>query len=333
VTGGTAGAAFYKGDNEVPLSDQETHCVQLTCEYLSSSIGGSWKVQTYPDELCPAEPTPEVIVTNGSITAAIEVKRLTGDSIYQVYVESLLSNQKFLAPSYGGYYTLTPPVDFRLPMDINLRRHVKREIERLAPTLRPGEVGAVCVPRHGHISLDSESGPPYVYCNHDGGPFSELLGPLHKRVAGKFMLVDEGLEHSFVTDEGRIAFYDVVVAAWERRLNGDASPFSWYEEWELTRLEDEEDKDGVWIMTFTKARDMRESVAECVKTMLKNALRKFAEKRWADLHVVVLDKSTYDPERLVAEAMAALDPDEVRHVNFILLVDGDSVVSCYTTCG
>ena len=81
MTGGTSGAASYKGDHGVPLSDQETHCVQLTCEYLSSSVGGSWKVQSYPDELYPAEPTPEVIVTNGSVTAAIEVKRLTGDSI------------------------------------------------------------------------------------------------------------------------------------------------------------------------------------------------------------------------------------------------------------
>jgi hypothetical protein len=221
-------------------------------------------------------------------------------------------------------------------MDINLRRHVKREIESLAPTLSPGEVGAVCVPRHGHVSLISESGPPYIHCNH-GGPYSELMQPLLERIDGKFMLVDEGLAHSFLTDEGRGSFYDAVAAACERRLKGDASPFSWYEEWELIRLEDEkddeEDKDGVWIVTVTEARDMRESVAECVYTMLKNALRKFAEKRWADLHVVVLDKSAYAPECLAAEAMAALDRDEVRDVNFILLVDGDSVVSCYTTPG
>lgn len=264
------------------------------------------------------------------------MKRLTGDSIDQAYRESLLSNQKFLVPSYGGYYTLNPPVDFRLPMNINLRRHVKREIERLAPTLRPGEAGAVRVPRKGHISLISQSGPPYVFCTH-GGPYSEVMQPLLERINGKFMLVDEGLEHSFFTDEGRSAFYDAVAAACERRLKGDASPFSWYEEWQLTRLEDEkddeEDKDGVWIIAVTQARNMRESIAECVHTMLKNALRKFAEKRWADLHLVVLEKSTYAPERLVAEAMAALEPDEVQDVNFVLLVDGDSIVPCYTTGG
>ena len=324
------------GDNEVPLSDQEARCVEVTCKYLSSTNGGSWTRDSYPDELYPGESTPEVIATNGSVTAAIEVKRLTGDSIYQAYVESLLSNQRFLVPSCGGYYTLNPPIDFRLPMDINLRRHVKREIERLALTLRPGGAGAVRVPREGRISLVSESGPPNIFCTH-GGPHSEVMQPLLARIDGKFMLVDEGLEHSFFSDEGRSAFYDAVAAACERRLKGDASPFGWYEEWELTRLEDEKgdegDKDGVWIIAVTEARDMKESVAECVYAMLKNALRKFAERRWADLHVVVLDRLTYAPERFVAEAMAALEPDEVRDVNFVLLVDGDSVVQCYTRAG
>ena len=163
------------------LSDQESRCVELTCGYLSLTVGGNWIVESYPDELYPTEPTPEVIVTNGSVTAAIEVKRLTGDSNSNAYKESLLSNQKFLRPSCGGYYYLIPPNGFRLPMDINLRRHIKREIERLAPTLRVGEAGAVHVPRKGHIHLISESGPPYIYCNH-GGPYSEVMQPLLERL-------------------------------------------------------------------------------------------------------------------------------------------------------
>jgi hypothetical protein len=328
----SVGATLYKRANEMPLSDQESRCVELTCGYLSSTIGGSWTVESYPDELYPAEPTPEVIVTNGSLSAAVEVKQLTGDLISQEYLESLLSNEKFLVPSCGGYYILNPPVDFRLPMATKLRRHIKREIERLAPTLRPGEAGAVRVPRDGHISLISESGPPYVCCNH-GGPFSELLRPLQERVNGKFMLVDEGLEHSFVTDEGRIAFYDAVVAACERRLKGDASPFSWCEEWELKRTEDSEeggdDEDGVWIFTAPEARKIRESVAECVYAVLTNALRKFAVKRWADLHVLVLEESIHPREQSVTEVVAALEPDDIRDVDLVLLVAGSRVVQCY----
>jgi hypothetical protein len=153
-----------------------------------------------------------------------------------------------------------------------------------------------------------------------------------ERLAGKFMLVDEGLEHSFVTDGGRIAFYDAVVAACERRLKGDASPFNWYEEWQLTRIQDgeegEDDKDGVWIIATTGARNMVESVAECVYAVLANALRKFA-KPWANLHLLVLEESIHARERLVAEVMADLEPDEVRGVNFILIVTGNKVVRCY----
>lgn len=321
----------------MPLSEQENRCVKLACEYLSSKRGGSWTVESYPDELYPAEPTPEVIVNNGKVTAAIEVKRLTGDSIDQAYRESLLSNQRFLVPSCGGYYTLTPPVDFRLPIDINLRKRVKLEINRLARTLIPGDSGVVHVPRCGHIALSSESGPPYIHCAHCG-PYSELLQPLLERIGGKFMLVDAGLEHSFFTDEGKSAFYDAVAAACERRLKGDASPFYWYEEWQLTRLEDkedeEEDKNGVWIFPVaTEARSMMESVAECVYTTLDKALKKFTKRHWADLHVVVLEKSTYAPEHLVAKAMAALEPDDFRCVDFVLFVDGSKVVQCYPSDG
>lgn len=229
---------------------------------------------------------------------------------------------------------MNPPVDFRLPMDVTLRRHVRKEIERLAPTLRSGEAGVVCVPRQGHIALISDSGPPYINCLH-GGPFSDLLRPLMERVNGKFMLVDQnGFEHSFFTDEGRNAFYDSVVDAWEKRLKEDAPPFTWHEEWQLTRLEDdnenaEADEDGVWIIAVTEAREVRESVAECVYTVLENALRKFASKRWADHHVLVLEGSISTPQLLVSEVVADLETDEIRDMDFILLVDGDEVVQCY----
>jgi hypothetical protein len=321
----------------MPLSDQENLCVQFTCDYLSSSIGGYWVIESYPDDLHPSEPTPEVIVSNGSVSAAIEVKRLTGDSMSQVYIESLLANQKYLVPSCGGYYTLNPPVDFRLPMAIPLRKLVKKEIERVAPSLNYGESGVIRVPRYGYIALISESGPSFIHCVHGGGPFSELLSPIAERVNGKFMLVDEGLQHSFFTDEGRTAFHDAIVAACERRLEGDSSTFSWYEEWELTKLkeddkEEEDEKGGVWIITVTEARNMMESVAECVYTVLTNALRKFV-KRWADLHILALEKSTYAPGQFVTESIASLETDELKDVDLILFIDDGKVIQCYPIVG
>jgi hypothetical protein len=123
-------------------------------------------VESYLDEINPTEPTPEVMVTNGKTTAAIEVKRMAGDSVQQEYKQSLYSNEKYLIPSCGGYYWLNPPVDLRLPLDTVLRRKVKREIERVAPTLKPEEKGVLCIPRTGHISLISEHNPPLISCSH-----------------------------------------------------------------------------------------------------------------------------------------------------------------------
>jgi hypothetical protein len=116
-------------------------------------------------------------------------------------------------------------------------------------------------------------------------------------------------------------------------LSGDATSFTWFEEWELTRLEDdpedEDDKDGVWIMSVTEARDMESSVVECVYTVLENALRKFENRRWADHQVLVLECSLHAPERLVTNIIARLEPDNLPGVDLILLVDGDKIVQCY----
>ena len=99
----------------MPLSEQEQRCVGFTCRYLKEHYGGSWSIQKYLDDLNLSEPTPEVVVSNGEKTAAVEVKRLTGDSTYQEHIASLLSNEKRLVPSCGGSYYLCPAVDFRLP--------------------------------------------------------------------------------------------------------------------------------------------------------------------------------------------------------------------------
>lgn len=314
------------------LSDQESRCVELTCGHLCSKVGGSWTVESYPDEIYPAEPTPEVIITNGTMTAAIEVKRLTGDAIAQAYAESLLSNERHLVPSCGGYYVLHPPIDFRLPMDTKIRKQIKREIEHLAPTLQPGTAGAIRVRRQGHVVLISESGPPYICCSHNMG-FGEVTKSLLHRIVGRFMLVDQGLEHSFVTDEARAAFSDAVVKACQRRLKGDASPFSWFEEWELRRIDrghgEGDSGDGVWIMTCTEARDVRESTSECICHLLESGAKKFAAKRWAELHLLVLDASEFAHEDVIVEVLSDAQHDDLGNVDSILVVGNDKIAQCY----
>ena len=73
----------------------------------------------------------------------------------------------------------------------------------------------------------------------------------------------------------------------------------------MERLEEDdqdtdEEKDGVWVLTVTEARDVKQLVAECVCTVLQNAFRKFERRCWAEHHVVVLESSMNAPKRLVA---------------------------------
>ena len=315
----------------MPLSEQESHCLKLTCEHLSSTLGGKWAIDRLLDELHNDEPTPEVLVTNGDVTAAIEVKRLTGDAASQDYYRYLLYCERHLVPTCGGYYTLAPPVDFHLPMDVKQFKHVKHEIEWVAPTLGQNKSGAIKVLRSGHISLSSETATPLIYCLH-AGPMSELFTPVMEQIKGRYMLVDEGLEHSFVTEECKKAFQNAVVAACERRLHGETKSFDWYEEWKLERLpygtSEEKDTGAVQIWTSTPAKAVRESVAECVYMVLTNALRKF-EKRWAQYHILTLDKDTFAPDRYISEAIASLEADEIKNLDFIYRVDGDDILQCY----
>ncbi len=73
---------------------------------------------------------------------------------------------------------------------------------------------------------------------------------------------------------------------------------------------------------------MMESVAECDYAVIANALRKLV-KRWADLHVLTLEKSTYAPEQFVTESIVSLEPDELKDVDLILFIDDGKVVQCY----
>ncbi|MHA2070024.1 MAG: hypothetical protein ACXABY_37135, partial [Candidatus Thorarchaeota archaeon] len=147
----------------MPLSEQEKHCIEKTCEFLSTAMGGHWTIESYLDELYPEESTPEGIINNGMTTAAVEVKRMTGNAAQQAYRQSLPSNERYLAPSCGGYYWIAPPVDFRLPMSATLRKQVKKEIERVAPSLKPGDKGVLRIPRSGHISFISDRNPPVIF--------------------------------------------------------------------------------------------------------------------------------------------------------------------------
>lgn len=81
----------------MPLTEQEERGVNLACYYLSEYDGGNWSIQENLDDLKLQEPTPEVIVGNGTKTAAVEVKLLI-DFPYRDYIAYLRSNENHLKP-------------------------------------------------------------------------------------------------------------------------------------------------------------------------------------------------------------------------------------------
>jgi hypothetical protein len=274
----------------MPLSKQEQRCITLVCRYLGKHYGGSWTIRENLDDRKLQEPTPEVIVSNGNNIAAIEVKRLI-DSVTQNYIANLLSNERFFAPSCGGSYYFCPPLGFEFPMAHGVRRIVKREIERVAPTLSSGQKGTINIPRQGRVSLIAESGPPAIYCCH-GNRYSELMSHIMEKITGRFMLVDDKLEHSFITQKCKDAFAEAVVAACMKCLQGNNSDFKWYEEWELVRTDmgDGVSHDGVWVLAASSAHSLQASTEQCVHAVLDNAMRKFKRTPpWAEIQVIVLE--------------------------------------------
>jgi hypothetical protein len=316
----------------MPLTSQERHCIELALPLLGELYGGSWRIPDGPslDDLHESQASPECLVTNGSVDAAVEVKRLTGDSVMQAYREALISLNRSLIPTCGGYYTLNPAIDFRLPIDGSLRRLLKKEIERVAPTLvQGGPTGALLIPRKAHVSMGREDGPGYISCCHNStGNLVTAASPL---ITGTFLLVDDGmLEHSFVTDSGREAFHGALADACRRRIETGSGELEWFEEWELWRCEDfpdedPRDKDGVHVICVTEARDVGASVAEALDLMIEKALKKF-EHRWAERHVIVFDQATVlcNAER-VGQALAWVTSEELANVDLILLTDKDEV--------
>ncbi|GEM_PF-1367731 len=308
----------------MPLTGQELHCVELALGLLSQEYPGSWTVQSDLDLTHPNTPSPEVLVGNGSLTAAIEVKRVKGDAELQTYHEAMMSNGNYLTPSYGGHYFLMPGSGTWLPFDRGLRRHLKKEIERVAKKLNPGESAVVQVPRHGEISRSTEVPPSFVYCSsHVTG---ELFTPLSDQVCGQFLLIDDEPEHAFLTDTARLAFQEAVVAACRKRsIVDELVGVDWYEEWELTRV-DGYDTNRVEVVAVTHARGVQDAVRECVAALLENALRKFVGVRWGHLHVLVLESEfSFANEDLVSEVLEGFAVEELANLDLVLLVSGDDV--------
>jgi hypothetical protein len=314
----------------MPLDVDERRCIGVVCDYLGLTVGGEWRrEQERPlEDRVRGEAVPEDRVTNGRQTAAIEVKRLMGDTVLLEYEQSLVSLRKFLVPPNGGHYTLNACIDFRLPADRAFKKRLRREIAKAARDLRPGERGAVRIPRRAQVERVSAGGPGYIFCTHNAS--AEEVQRVSPRLMGTYFLADEGQwEHSFVTDAGREAFLKRVQTACAATDSAGAVPLEWTEEWELLRHPlagdpGEDEPDGVWITCATEARDLGSAVAEAVGSMVEKGLRKFAARRWAHVHILVLDNSSVltSLDR-VQDVVGGFEAAELAPLDQLLYLEGD----------
>ena len=273
----------------MPLSNDEQRCVDATCVLLAHQFGGSWRVAEGEslDDLHPNLKSPEVLIANGTLTAAVEVTELRGGSVWNEHGISWRTLQTVLQPNRQGHFLLVPSDDFRLPITKAMVRQLKKQVGVAAETLvGEGDSTVIRVPRSAVVSLANSSGPGYVYCCHDS--LFEVLREASNGIEGTFMLVDcsQG-EHSFHTEAGRSAAAERIAEGCRQRLAGEGGRADWDEEWKLYLLDPL--GSGVEILSATKAVSVPDMVSEDVTRAVRTKSQKFAAKRWADLHILVLD--------------------------------------------
>jgi hypothetical protein len=305
------------------LTDQEVHCIERACVALASLEGGAWRMVDGPalEDTVRDRPVPEVLVTNGTRTAAIEVKRLAGDDVFQAYREALVSLEKSLAPPSGGYFRLYPNLGFRLPMEQKLRKRIKAEVARLAIGMKPEETRFIKMPRQAVVIRNRPDGN-HVWCCHHS--INDLLQGIGQRVQGTYFLSDLACpEHKFETDNAKADFCAGMISACAIAEGVGSATADWYDEWALNFMDP--DENGVWVASATVGRDVRTAVEQCVDDMIQRGLGKFQE-RWGDLHVLVLERfeamMTTDRVRSVIQLYEA---EDLKALDLMLMVEDGNV--------
>jgi len=115
----------------------------------------------------------------------------------------------------------------------------------------------------------------------------------------------------------------------ESRRAGESGQLSWTEEWELFRADNEKPA-GVYVLCVTEAREVRASVLEVVDVMLEKARKKFEHTRWADHHVLVLDRAgaLTDADR-ITQVMDELEEGDFGPIDVVVFVDGDNLIQIW----
>ena len=208
-----------------------------------------------------------------------------------------------------------------------MMRYLRNEVARVAPSIPPGGSGTVLILRDGYVVKLNDRLPGRISCTAHNS--HEDLQGLGARLDGWYYLIhdDNPWAHKFVTDTGRSAWHDSIVAACANpTIEGR---FTWNEEWELYRLDDGQDDEPEFEVMAISDVFTGDSAVAAVWTMLEKGKAKF-HQRWADHHVLVFESRApmINAGRLGAIA-AEFDADDLGAVEMILLVDGGELTQIW----
>ena len=229
-------ASSVFGLNEMAPSDQEIRCASTLCGYLCESTGHRWAIKCWLDEQYPNEKSPDVLLSDGRKSMAVEIKQLTDGPTFHQYRLEQHSLYSRLSPDRGRSYHLRPVLVGRTGLPGSWVPRVKNAIAEQAPQLQVGEKLALRIPRHSPLKNCGESNPGFVSCFHGTG---RELRKVLSDTTGFFQLQD-GCEpgHQFLTDETRTEFERGLARACIASKQRGSIEFRWHEEWWLHRLRD-----------------------------------------------------------------------------------------------
>ena len=311
----------------MPLSDQESRCAELVCQYLDSTRSGDWRIARSLDDEHPSEPSPDVLLTNGTEEIAVEIKRLTDGEFLDHRRVAELYLQRSLAPKTGGAFLLHPSRGTAFPFTKETAQDLNDVVPGIASELDVGKSAGVPLRRHAIVKcIDKHSGS-FVSCSHvqTGAVVRSLCG----EVEGTYYLDDAGQpEHQFVTEERRAAFQGVLRGACDDAALGSPAELEWEEAWELVKFRKTEEGQGIVSIFGVAIADPEVAAVEAVGKAIAAARGAFSARDWepvsaAALHAGemgwVLDRDEFE------RALSVLTPADVHPLDIVFLVDEDGV--------
>ena len=304
----------------MPPSEQERRCVEAVCRYLRETSGDEWRLAEWLDDGYADEPSPDVLLTDGTRTLAVEVKQLTDGEAFDGYDRAQQSLYERLAPNATGVYTLIPAPLVKLPLSPMLVSQLTIRIATAAIGLRVGDSARVAVPREATLRFVSQSDVGVVLCRH---PQSDEVRAVSPEVAGVHFLDDDGPPHQFLSDESRLSFRRALTrASAESRRAGQAT-VSWFEEWDLLRHEDAVEGEGGVIVAAVVTDFLGSAAMEGVAKAISAARKKFEVKKWAARSAVALHAGEQQHQVSLSfylDAITGLKAADVQPLQSVFLV-------------